>query len=399
MTKILVADDDPVARYVLEDTLSEWGYDVVLADNGPDALQVLLGPAPPQIATLDWVMPGMEGPEICKAIRRQPHIPFIYAIVLTIKNNKEEIAAALDAGANDFLSKPVDIAELRSRLAVGVRTIAYEKTLLEKNAQLDQYAREMESLAEARAKQLLHAERLATLGTLSAGVAHEIANPVSFISGNLNTFETIWDSIEPLLRECREKGIGDAKKLDNILTEAPNIVRGIGQGVQRTLRLVRSLKNYARRGGEEPGPCNVNDCIENAFCLCHNRLKYNIEVHKNLDAELPLVQGVPQQLEQVLVNIIMNAADAMEATSKAMLDITTRREGGYVVIGVDDSGPGIPPDKMGAIWEPFYTSKGTDRGTGLGLSIVLGIIEEHRGKITATNRPEGGARFIIELPI
>lgn len=398
--RVLLADDDPAARFMIEDILSEWGYDLVVAADGLEAFEILCGEDAPQLALLDWMMPKMDGPQICTQSRQMQSVPFVYFIILTSKTEKEDITTALDAGANDFLSKPVDPGELRSRLQVGVRTVAYERTLVEKNEQLDRYATQMEALAEERARQLVHAERLSVLGTLTAGFAHEISNPLNVILGNAELLHATWDEIAPPIRRALENDGANMELLRQATDETPRMLRDIQAGAEQTARLVRGLKRFSRKDDEWISQCLINDCVERALRLGHSRFKNWLTIETELDPDLPLTRAKPQQLEQVFLNLFLNAADAMKPQEDGILRITSRHEGDKVVVVVEDTGPGIPPDALDTIWEPFFTTKGPEEGTGLGLSISRGIIEEHEGTLYAENRPHpGGARFTIEIPL
>jgi C4-dicarboxylate-specific signal transduction histidine kinase len=162
--------------------------------------------------------------------------------------------------------------------------------------------------------------------------------------------------------------------------------------------MVRSLKDYARKNKTAEGLCDINQCVRNALDLCANAVKHHVTVETELAPKLPSVMGDSQEIDQVFVNLFINAADAMKANGNGTLHIRTHSEETAVRIVVEDTGPGLPEEMMEEIWKPFFTTKGPDQGTGLGLSIVRGIIESHKGRIVAENRPSGGARFIITLP-
>ncbi|MGR3219200.1 MAG: response regulator, partial [Candidatus Anammoxibacter sp.] len=160
--KILVADDDPATRFIVEDSLIEWGYDVVTAGDGEQAMEAIMGEDPPRIAVVDWLMPGLDGIEFCKKVKERADTPFVYIILLTSKTETKDVVEGLNAGADDFLKKPVDLAELKSRLTVGVRTINYEKMLLdsEKKVRIECY-NALSALAETRDNETgMHLKRI-----------------------------------------------------------------------------------------------------------------------------------------------------------------------------------------------------------------------------------------------
>lgn len=394
---VLVADDDRATRLLLETYLVRWGYDVVTARDGLEAWAILQSEAPPKLALLDWMMPGVDGLELCQRLKTRPDGRFLYTILLTSRANKGDAVTGLDAGAHDFIAKPFDQDDLRSRLAVGARTIAYERALVEKKEELAHYAAEMERLAEERARQLVHAGRMATLGTMSAGIAHEINNPLTFIFGNIDLLRRTWKELEEALHRDLERGPDNAGKVELILGNTPKIFENLDKGVQRVARIVKGLRRYGHKGESSPAPCQVNGCVEEALELCRGSLK-SFTVERFLHEDLPEIEARGQEIEQTLVNLFVNAADAMKHQDKGTLRIVTEPREDGVRILVEDTGPGIPSGEIESIWEPFFSTKAPGEGTGLGLSITRGIIEEHGGSIRAEDGNEGGVRFVIELP-
>lgn len=395
--KVLIAEDDSASRMALKTTLQKWGHEVIVAEDGNEAWE-LLQIENPKLAILDWMMPGIEGIELCRRIRKKSDCDYVYVILLTSRIEKEDIVAGLDAGADDYITKPFDREVLRSRVAVGARIVQYETLLAEKNVQLQRYGSEMGKLAEERSKQLFHAERMATVGLLSAGIAHEINNPATFIAGNIQTLGKFYEDVEPVLLERTKQDCQDTEKLEFILQEMPKAVEGIRNGVRRISRIVNGLKSFCRKNENSVAACDINTCVEQALELCHNALKYYVTVEKDLAENLPHIMADSQQIEQVLINLIVNAADAMMEKGQGTLSITTRSADNSVVIKVSDTGPGIPDDTLDDIWQPFFTTKPPDKGTGLGLFTVRGIIENHEGLISLENKPCGGAEFTITFP-
>jgi len=398
--KILIADDENISRLTLEAFLKRWGYEVSTASDGRQAWQAFQS-FQPDLAIIDWEMPYMDGIEICQKVRLQEGWPYIYLIMLTAKTEDSDMILGLQAGADDYILKPYSSDILKSRLAVGDRTIKYERRLAEQNQKLQKYSSEMEQLVEQRSRQLVHTERIATVGLLSAGIAHEINNPMTFISGNIQTLDRIWKDVAPLLREAPAAASSSHRQVDFALKHVPNILAEMKNGTQRISRIISGLKAFCRKEEGKPKPCNLNQCIEHALTLCHNTLKYHVAVETHLLPDLPQVSADEQQIEQVLVNLLMNAADAIrEANPKqGIIDIETGRHDEKVFVQIKDNGTGIPPEKLNDVWQPFYTTKPIGKGTGLGLSISMGIIENHRGTIRVANNPEHGACFTISLPL
>jgi C4-dicarboxylate-specific signal transduction histidine kinase len=396
--RVLVAEDDLTTRRMLEALLGKWGYEAVGACDGNEAWQILQDEEPPRLAILDWMMPGLDGVELCHRLRKRAGVSYVYVILVTCRNEKGDVIQGLDSGADDFVTKPFEPDELKSRLEAGSRIVKYENELAEKNKLLADSVAHMERLAEERAKQLVHTDRMASLGVMSASIAHEINNPTSFISGNLQIMERFWEDIVPLLSDYHEKAPQNCKELPFILEELPKIMQDMRKGVKRVSGIVNGLKAFSRQGSGERTACSVTECISLALELCHNTLKNRVTVQKELSTDVPDVTANHQELEQVLVNLIVNAADALEGRKNGILKIITSNSGQTLCIGIEDNGPGIPREYLDKIWEPFFTTKESVKATGLGLAISRRIIEDHGGTLIAENKPEGGARFMLELP-
>lgn len=398
--RALVADDEATNRIVLKRLMSRWGYDVVVADNGKKAWDILSEEDGPRLAVLDWLMPGFDGVDICRMLGERIDGPYIYTVLITHKTESEAMITALDSGADDFIRKPVDPMELKSRLGVARRVLAYDQRVEDTTRLLRQYGREMESLAEERAKQLVHADRMATLGMLSAGVAHEVNNPTTFISGNVQTIERFWEDAsqalnpdDPLLDPAL------ARKVRFIMNEMPSAIGGIQNGVARISKIVRGLKDYSRHDKGERKLCDPAGCIERALEIVRFQVeKQNVEVQVLVQEDLPAVNVDSQQIEQVIINLVVNASHAIEKCANPVVQVSASARGGNVLIGVNDNGPGIPEDIVAQIWNPFFTTKSAGKGTGLGLSICKRIAEEHDGGLTVANGPEGGACFSLTVP-
>ncbi len=384
---ILVVDDNQVNVSVISKILLKNDYSVVTAYNGREALERVKEKTPALIL-LDIMMPQMDGYETCRKLKQDPATAEIPVLFISALDETSSVLKGFEAGGVDYVPKPFESRELLARVGTHVKlaNISRENRL---------YAEKMEALASERAKALIHADRLVTLGILSAGVAHEINNPTTAISVSIQTFELLWEEIKALIKVQSDEQNACWGQIDLELIQ--QLINGIREGVKRVTAITGAMKGYARQSDERLDLCDLHQVIDQGLALCANRLKYDISVEKQFDPGLPPVKINRQKFEQVIINLVINAADAME--DRGRLFIVTTHDQKAVRVEISDTGSGIPPGMIDRIWEPFITTKPPEKGTGLGLSIVKGIIEEYEGTIKAQNNPLGGAQFIITLPV
>jgi two-component system sensor histidine kinase HupT/HoxJ len=258
-------------------------------------------------------------------------------------------------------------------------------------------------------QQLLHAEKMSSLGRLVAGVAHELNNPISFVLGNVHALNRYTTRLRQYLDAVHaEAALGNnpalmalAHKLriEHILHDLPSLMDGTIEGAQRTASIVDGLKRFSVLDSETMEIVDVNGVIERAIHWVRTGMKLDFDVKLKTCAGC-MVPGKAGQLLQVLMNLIQNAYDAASARPGVLpvLRIDVMREENAMVITLHDNGPGIAPEVMSSIFEPFFTTKPVGKGTGLGLSISYGIVERHGGTLTAQNHPQGGAEFVLRLP-
>jgi two-component system sensor histidine kinase HupT/HoxJ len=259
-------------------------------------------------------------------------------------------------------------------------------------------------------QQLLHAEKMSSLGRLVAGVAHELNNPISYVLGNvhvLNRYTTrlrqYFDASHAeacLSNNPRLSALAQQLRIDHILQDLPSLMNSTIEGAKRTASIVDGLKRFSVLDGEERESVNVNDVIERAIHWVRTGMKLNFDVAFQ-NCEGCTVIGNAGQLLQVLMNLIQNAYDAASGQPgiTPQLRICARHEAQWVVISLHDNGPGIAPEAASRIFEPFFTTKPVGKGTGLGLSISYGIVERHGGTLCAQNHAQGGAEFVLQLPV
>lgn len=272
-----------------------------------------------------------------------------------------------------------------------------------KNAELElqRYTDNLEQMIEQRTRELAHAERLASLGTFAAGMAHEINNPNSFIAGNIDFLKQFWSISRPILDQHQNDD--STGRVGAFLDEITETLNGMLDGSQRISKIVDSLKAYSKGGMEtDKVECRLIEPIQDSQYLLQHRIKkgfaLTIEVPSNI-----VVICDRQQLTQVFVNLLNNSMDALESTHDQkdnQMSIRAELIDEHIWIRVLDNGPGIPHEAIGKIFDPFYTSKGKTKGTGLGLSIVHGIVTDHSGQITVYSSGDAneGTEFLMILP-
>ena len=252
-------------------------------------------------------------------------------------------------------------------------------------------------------QQLINAEKLASIGQLSAGIAHEINNPVGFIQSNLSVLK---DYITPLLgyikltdkttQSEKAKSLYAEEDLDYIIEDIEPLITSSLDGTARISEIVKDLGIYTHADGKKPEPICIDTLIEQSLTLVANELKYKVDIVKSLHANQQ-VMGFPQKLLQVFINMLVNASHAIENTGQ--ISITSNMNNDEITIEFEDNGSGISQSHLKTIFDPFFTTKPVGKGTGLGLHIVRSIIDEHDGHIEVSSRLGKGSKFSIHLPV
>ena len=254
-------------------------------------------------------------------------------------------------------------------------------------------------------QQLIHSEKMASLGRLVAGVAHELNNPISFVYGNTVAMKRYAERLSRYLaaihgevpRDERE-ALRQELRIDRLLDDLPSLIDGTVEGAERTRDIVDALKRFSATDRDERRAFDLAEVIGRAVQWVGKATADPFEVSLNLP-EAIMVLGSPGQLQQVAMNLVQNAADATEKARDRRLEISGGIEGAEAVFEFRDSGPGIPVENLDKLFDPFFTTKPVGRGTGLGLAISYGIVERHGGTLTAGNHAKGGALFSLRLPL
>lgn len=414
--KILCVDDDPASLSLLEAMLGPRGFDTVLATRGEEAL-ALIGRERIDAVLLDVMMPDMDGFEVCRKIKSVEKSRTIPVVMITAYAARENRIKGIEAGAEDFISKPLDLGEVIARINMLLKVKALNDQLRQMNEMLEEtVVKRTEALKaeiaerEALQIQLIQQEKLASIGQLMAGVAHEINTPVGYVRCNLESLQKYAERLigyinflEPLAKrffpedvvaEMNEHRI--KQKLDTVLDDCLSLIDESIEGAERIRKIVLDLKTFSHKDAEEPEPVDINRTLESIISIVWNEIKYVAELERDFSA-VPHITGFPQKLGQVFLNLLVNASHAI--TRHGTITIKTRCEDGMVCVSINDTGCGIPPEVLPHIFEPFFTTKETGKGTGLGLSICEDIVRKHNGFIDVASEAGKGATFTVRLPV
>ena len=400
--KVLIADDDPVSRHLLQRHVQSWGHEVTAAPDGARAWQLFAAGEFPIVIT-DWLMPELDGLELVRRIRAVERPGYVYVILLTALSQKEDVVQGMEAGADDFVTKPFDREELRVRVRAGERIIRLEQSLEEQN-------RELRRTQAA----LYQSEKLASLGQLAAGVAHEINNPLAYVLNNLSVLRRDVLAAMDLLgsyRTGRERLASAAPDLAADLARREEevdlgyLLDNLGPlfdktmaGLHRVRGIVVNMRDFARLDEAEFKEADLNAAVTSTLeILSHEIKKKSIAVETRFQ-DVPPMLGHPGKINQVLLNLVINAVQA--CAEGGHVAVRTRPEPGEaVVVEVEDDGCGIQPEHMPRLFEPFFTTKPVGQGTGLGLSVSYAIVRDHGGTIAVESTPGRGSTFRVRLPL
>ena len=427
--RVLIVDDDRILLTQIKHLASKFVSEIQIASDGVDGLERWRAWKPNVIVT-DIFMPCMNGLEMSTIIKAED--PDAQIIVITSDKDGESLRSALDIGVERYITKPVDmhllldaiakcvrdqqqIEELRLTRQVTSLTEALQIQLEEKQRIEDALQKEkaeqlilINRLEEAH-NQLLQSEKMASIGQLAAGVAHEINNPVGFVNSNLGALQQYVGNLLKLVAryeqceaELSPENLDALKKLKQeidlayLRDDVSDLLSESLGGLQRVKRIVQDLKDFSHISDSEMQWANLEEGLESTLNVVWNELKYKAEVIREY-GKIPEVECIPSQLNQVFMNLLINSAHAIP--QRGTITIRTRQQGDNVHIEIADTGTGIPPDIMNRIFDPFFTTKPVGKGTGLGLSIAHGIVLKHKGRIKVDSQPGAGTRFLLILPI
>lgn len=374
---ILIAEDEPDVRQLIVAQLRQ--YELLVASDGEQALQMAIEYTP-DLILLDWMMPQRDGLEVCRLIRETPALARIPVVILTARVDERSKIDALEAGASDFLNKPFAPTELKLRIRNMLDTGEYERQVVRKSEELGDALKELKESESM----LVQAEKLSSLGQMSAGIIHEINNPLNYAKTNVYSLRTFSKLLPADDREDFGEVLGDVE-----------------EGIERVIQIVQDLRSFAVKDKAQYSDVNLSEVMATTARLMGNRLS-----SVNYECLIPdhiHIDGNSNQLTQVFVNFIQNSLDALQEMDReneeGIIRIECEESFNWVSLHFYDNGCGITEENQAKIFDPFYTSKEVGHGMGLGLSICYRILEQHGVRIEISSELEKGTHFTLNFPV
>jgi two-component system NtrC family sensor kinase len=410
---VLVVDDVEANLVSMRAVLEGMHCDVVLAQSGNDALRELLH-REFALMLLDVQMPEMDGYEVARYVKENPYTREVPIVFLTAMNEDiDSMLRGYDSGAVDFLFKPINPVILRGKVRVFLELCRNKMQIEESRIALERTNAELEATARTKAElvdqfrqanaeleqaynnlattqsQLVQAAKMASLGELVAGIAHEINNPLAFVQSHLGTVKRSFSELEARVRPgLDEAGLKHWERAQNRVSE-------MNVGIERITELVLKLRTFSRLDEGSVKSVSVKECVQSVLTISKHRLGERIQVVATF-GEPDVIECYAGLLNQAVMNLVSNAIDAIEG--EGTLTITTGEKDGEYRISVGDTGSGIPEALRHRVCEPFFTTKPPGQGTGLGLSITYSIVQKHGGTLDIESNGERGTRMTIRIP-
>ena len=377
---VLIADDEPDMLRFLKSQLGEH-FQVLEAADGQQALdkanQFL-----PDVVVLDMMMPEKDGLQVCRELRQRTSTQGIPVLLLTARADEETKLAALSVGANDFLTKPFSVTELHVRVKNLADACQFQKRLARQNQILEAT---IDQLKETE-MQLVQTEKLASLGRMSAGIIHEINNPLNYATTGLYTLHKRTAALPPEVQ-------GDFAE----------IVAEIEEGIGRVKNIVSDLRTFTHPDAEDLDDVDLNEVVETALRFLSHELKGEVTIETRLPEPF-IIRANKSRLIQVVLNVLQNSLYAVkrktfaESAEKPSITIEGRVQDGRHLLVVRDNGEGIAAADLDKVFDPFFTTKDVGEGMGLGLSICYRIVREYDGDIRVNSEQGKFCEFALEFP-
>ena len=410
--KVMVVDDTPANMDILRGILKDQGYRIFAAPSGELALEI----APktlPDIILLDIMMPGIDGLETCRRLKKMPQTSHIPIIFVTAKTEMQDQLDGFAAGGVDYIHKPIHREEVLVRVHTHLEIVALFKAQDASFRAQEKLSKELTLKNKAiidTQQQLVQSEKMASLGTLTSGVAHEINNPNNFVHVSAQNLQVDLTRLNKFLIALAGDNADEAVLASFRRQFAPlhKHIEMITEGSTRIKNIVQDLRVFTQLDAGKLKDINVCDCIHSTINLVRTNYLNTVEFVIDLPPELVL-RCYPAQLNQVFMNLIVNACDAIrqrqlhQASTQSEVErgtvtIACKAFGDSIEITIKDDGYGMTEQTKNKLFEPFYTTKDVGEGSGLGLSISYGIVQKHQGQLTVESQLSEGSVFTLTLP-
>lgn len=420
--RLLIVDDKAENIQILMELLKD-RYKISAATSGGKALELIENGLQPDLILLDVIMPAMDGFQVISKLKGSDETSSIPVIFVTGLNDTDVERKGLDMGAIDFISKPFSPelvkARIRNHLELKQIRDGLEDIVAARTGELSIINQKLQSEIEDKEKAydqlksaqtaLVSQEKLASIGQLSSGIAHELNNPLGFITSNFYVLKHYFDSIQGFIEEAcgliessdSLDALVEKYNIDSVTEEIKAIFDESAEGFTRISCIVDNLLAFARTDNGKLSLLNINAAIKSTLAVARNELKYVAEVTEDF-GDIPDSEFNAGEVNQVFLNILLNAAYAVKSQQRQTpghINIKTWNDDKWIYISIEDDGPGVPENIQEKIFDIFFTTKPMGEGTGLGLNIVHDIIvSRHKGDIKLTSEP-GRTCFTITLPI
>jgi len=422
--RIMIIDDSATCRNIVKSYLTSDNFEVTEVADSTLALKTAKECQPVVILT-DVQMPDMDGYDVCKALKADEQTQHIPVLFVTSEGQTDQKVKGFEAGGADYIPKTADQTEVIARVRTHVRIACLQNDLFASRDMLAERVydvekhmereRELRKQVETQQTQMLQNEKMASIGALAAGVAHEINNPIGFVSSNLTTLSeyiedmkrvitAYTDFIEAITNKDSQaadklKAAMETRKevdLDYLLEDLEGLITDSVDGTHRVRKIVADLRDFSHVDSPDVSVEDINSLVEKTINVATNELKYKAEVVQNY-GKLDSIPCFGGKLGQVFLNLLVNAAHAIE--TRGTITVSTGQESKFLWIEIADTGSGIPEEALSRIFDPFYTTKDVGKGTGLGLHLSHNIVEAHGGNISVKSKVGEGTTFRIELPL
>ncbi len=381
---ILIVDDGKVNRVLIKRGLSKFtNMNLFEAASGKEAIEIVKK-YPIDVILLDIIMPELDGFGFLEFWEKNEKLSNIQIIIVSAVDTYDNIYKALTMGCYDYIQKPLlENVVLKILPLKVINCLKYKKNI----EHIEHINKNLEIEISKRMQDLIHAERLISIGVLTAGIIHDLNSPLTYLKGNIDLLSNMFP------KYLENKNISDEDM--KMLSKFNEMIRNSKIGIGQVIDIINNFRNYLKKDDEKSKQIDINEIVETSLEICSNFFK-NIKVQKFLN-KIPNVEANRSKIMQVIINILVNASQAVDNNSGS-IDVITENHNDNIIINIIDNGKGISEETMKHLYEPFYTTK-AEEGTGLGLYISKEIINQYGGKLEISSRLNEGTDVKLILPV